>query len=87
MAIPYIYLAVVNVLLFVLMGVDKQKAKKHAWRIPEKNLLLLGFFGGGLGGLLGMKVFRHKTKHTYFAATYFTGILLSGIVYYYFGLL
>ncbi|CZQ84866.1 Hypothetical protein Tpal_552 [Trichococcus palustris] len=85
MAIQDIYLIVVNLALFGMMGIDKEKAKKHAWRIPEKNLLLLGLLGGGLGGLLGMRFFRHKTKHTYFAVTYFAGVILSGIAYYYYG--
>ncbi len=42
------YLVVTNVLLFILMGIDKKKARQKAWRIPERNLLLLGFLGGGL---------------------------------------
>lgn len=45
---------------------DKAKAKKHKWRIPEKTLLGIAILGGGLGAFLGMKIFRHKTKHTLF---------------------
>lgn len=59
-------LVVMNVLAFVLMGVDKVKAKRGAWRIPEKTLFLVTALFGGLGGTLGMTVFRHKTKHWYF---------------------
>ena len=59
-------LAVMNVLAFALMGVDKLKAKKGAWRIPEKTLFLVTALFGGLGGTLGMTFFRHKTKHWYF---------------------
>ena len=59
-------LAVMNLLAFALMGVDKLKAKKGAWRIPEKTLFLVTALFGGLGGTLGMTVFRHKTKHWYF---------------------
>ncbi len=59
-------LAAVNLLAFVLYGVDKLKAKKGAWRIPEATLLLVAFLGGSLGALLGMEVFRHKTKHATF---------------------
>lgn len=59
-------LAAVNLLAFVLYGVDKLKAKKGAWRIPEATLLLVAFLGGSLGALLGMEVFRHKTKHAKF---------------------
>lgn len=48
------------------MGLDKRKAQKGAWRIPEKSLFLPVILGGGIGGILGMKFFRHKTKHWYF---------------------
>ena len=48
------------------MGLDKAKAKAKAWRIPEKTLLGIAVMGGGLGVLLGMETFRHKTKHWYF---------------------
>ena len=61
-----IVLVVMNLLAFALMGIDKAKAKKGAWRIPEKTLFLVTALFGGLGGTLGMTVFRHKTKHWYF---------------------
>ncbi len=57
-----------SLITFFAYGIDKLKAKKGAWRISEKTLLLLGALGGALGGLLGMKAFRHKTKHRYFWA-------------------
>ena len=60
------YLIAVNVLAFVLMGVDKRRAKQNAWRIPEKTLFLQAIFGGALGGVAGMRLFRHKTRHWYF---------------------
>ena len=60
------YLALVNLLTFILYGVDKRKAQKGAWRVPEKTLLLLPLLGGSVGGILGMQTFRHKTKHWYF---------------------
>ena len=59
-------LVVMNLLAFALMGIDKAKAKAGAWRIPEKTLFLVTALFGGLGGTLGMNVFRHKTKHWYF---------------------
>ena len=62
----YIYLAVVNVIAFILYGVDKYKAKQGAWRIPEKTLLGVAVIGGSVGALAGMNFFRHKTKHWYF---------------------
>lgn len=61
-----IYLLVINLWAFVLMGIDKRRAKKDAWRVKEKTLFLPVLLGGGVGGILGMKVFHHKTKHWYF---------------------
>lgn len=61
-----VVLIVMNLLAFALMGIDKMKAKSGAWRIPEKTLFLVTALFSGLGGTLGMKVFRHKTKHWYF---------------------
>lgn len=60
------YLAVVNLIDFILMGVDKKKAIRGAWRIPEATLFLFALIGGSLGGILGMHFFHHKTKHWYF---------------------
>ena len=65
--ILWIYLAAVNIVLFILMGVDKFKSMKGAWRIPEATLFLFALIGGGLGGTVGMYSFHHKTKHTKFA--------------------
>ncbi len=59
----------VNLIAFILYGVDKYKAKKQLWRIPEATLLLFSVLGGGMGSLLGMTAFRHKTKHTKFLVT------------------
>ena len=61
-----VILLVMNLLAFALMGIDKMKAKRGSWRIPEKTLFLVTAMFGGLGGTLGMRVFRHKTKHWYF---------------------
>ena len=61
-----IYLTIINVVGFLAMFLDKQKAKKDKWRIPEKTLFLFAILGGSLGTTLGMNVFRHKTKHWYF---------------------
>lgn len=57
------YLLVINVVALVAYGLDKRKAKKGAWRTPEKTLLLLAAVGGAWGAWMGMKVFRHKTQH------------------------
>ena len=59
-------LGVMSLILFIMMGVDKSRAKRHKWRISERTLLLLGALGGALGGCLGMILFRHKTNHTVF---------------------
>lgn len=60
------YFALLNIVGFVLMGWDKWKAKKGAFRIPESTFFILAIIGGSLGCLLGMYVFRHKTLHWYF---------------------
>jgi uncharacterized membrane protein YsdA (DUF1294 family) len=62
----YFYLVIVNVLAFLLMGIDKRKAQKGTWRIPERTLFLSALLGGSLGAILGMQVFRHKTRHRSF---------------------
>ena len=59
-------LVLMNLLSFALMGIDKLKAKRGSWRVPEKTLFLVTALFGGLGGTLGMSFFRHKTKHWYF---------------------
>lgn len=61
-----IYLLAVNLVAFALMGIDKRRAKKDKWRIKETTLFLPVLLGGGVGGILGMKTFHHKTKHWYF---------------------
>ena len=61
-----IYLGIINLIGFFAMFLDKQKAKRNKWRIPEKTLFLLAIIGGSLGTTFGMHVFRHKTKHWYF---------------------
>ena len=62
----YAYLVIINALGFLLMLLDKEKAKKSAWRIPERTLMLVAAVGGSLGALIGMRLFRHKTKHLKF---------------------
>ena len=61
-----IYLVAVNFALFLAMGIDKSRAKRHKRRIPEATLFLLCILGGGIGGIAGMRCFRHKTKHRSF---------------------
>lgn len=66
---PYfiaLYLLLINVIAFVLMGIDKKRAVRKAWRISEKTLFLSALLGGSIGAIAGMQLFRHKTKHWYF---------------------
>ena len=63
---PITYLLLINAAAFILMLADKIKAKKNAWRIPEATLRGVAAIGGSFGAYLGMKTFRHKTKHPKF---------------------
>lgn len=68
---PYLYfylalLALASLIAFTSYGIDKFKARRKLWRIPEAFLLGVGFCGGAAGALLGMRAFHHKTKHWYF---------------------
>lgn len=67
MDILLLYLLIINAVSFILMLADKRKAKKNAWRIPEATLMGVAAIGGSLGGMLGMRLFRHKTKHPKFS--------------------
>ncbi len=60
------YVVIINIIAFVAMGIDKRKAKKRAWRIPEATLFILAVLGGSIGSIAGMYTFRHKTKHRSF---------------------
>ncbi len=61
-----IYIGIINLAGFILMGVDKKKAIRNAWRIPEARLFFCALLGASPGCILGMYTFRHKTKHWYF---------------------
>lgn len=61
------YLLIINLTAFFMMGIDKHKSKKEGRRrIPEKNFFITALLGGSIGAILGMRAFRHKTKHWYF---------------------
>ena len=70
---------VMNIIAFVLMGLDKKRARQGKWRVPEKTLLLVTACFGRPGGVLGMKVFHHKTQHWYFRV-FFPALLIVQIV-------
>lgn len=74
-----IYLVIVNILGFLVMFIDKRKAEKGRWRIPEKTLFILAFIGGSIGTIVGMYAFRHKTQKLKFTLG-FPAILIIQII-------
>ena len=62
----FIYLVIINLISLIVYGIDKWLAKRKSLRISERSLFLFGFFGGALGALIGMLLFRHKTKKVKF---------------------
>ena len=72
-----LYLLSLSLITFALYAADKSKARRGAWRISEKTLLLSGLLGGAVGALLAMKLFRHKTKHYYFYVVNVLGLILQ----------
>lgn len=66
MKLVLIYLLIINAAGFLLMRIDKGKARKNRWRIPEATLITVAALGGSAGSLLGMYLFRHKTRHLKF---------------------
>ena len=81
------YLAVINIVTFVLYGIDKWKAKRSKWRIEESVLLWWAAAGGSLGALLGMKAWHHKTLHKKFTwglpAILIAQVAIVGAIIYY----
>lgn len=69
-----------NLIDFFLMFLDKQKARRNKWRIPEKTLFGFALLGGALGGYLGMKLFRHKTLHPLFYIGLPTVLILHALL-------
>ena len=61
------WLVLMSLVLLIVMGLDKNKARRGAWRVPEARLFFLALLGGGLGGWIGMRLFHHKTRHWTFA--------------------
>lgn len=80
MKLIFIYVVFINMLLFALISIDKQKAKLNQWRISEKTLFILAIIGGSVGGIIGMYTFRHKTKHLKFTLGFPAIILFQVIV-------
>jgi len=82
-------IAVMNLVSFALMGIDKRRARRGVWRISERALFLTTACFGGLGGVLGMRVFHHKTQHWYFRVFFPVLLVLQlallGIGFYFLG--
>lgn len=83
MIFKIMYIIGINILTFILMGWDKYCAQKNHWRISESNLLGLAILGGGIGELIGMFLFRHKTKKNLFRIGLPIIIILNIILYIY----
>ncbi len=64
--VSILYVIVINIVGFLMMGIDKIKARKHRRRISERTLFIVSFIGGSVGVLAGMYTFRHKTRHAKF---------------------
>lgn len=83
------YIGLISIITMVLFGIDKNKAISHQWRIKESTLLGLCFIGGALGGLVGMSVFRHKTKKMKFfvgvPAAFIINVCVAVVLCYFFG--
>ena len=78
------YLIGINILTFLFYGIDKWRAKRNKWRIPESTLIWLAIVGGSIGALLGMYLFRHKTKHNKFAIGLPVILVLQAVLAYFF---
>ena len=80
-----IYLIIINIIGFAIMFIDKQKAKKGKWRIPEKVIFIVTALGGGIGTISGMYVFRHKTKKLNFTIglPFITILEIIGMLYFF----
>ena len=80
--IVLLYLFIMNLLSFSIMGIDKNRARKHRYRVPEKVLFAFSFFGGSVGSLIGMYFFHHKTKHWYFVLGMPLILILHGVLFF-----
>ncbi len=83
-----IYLLLINLISFCMMGLDKYKAKRNKWRIPEKSLFCSALLGGSLGAIISMRIFHHKTRHWYFVwgmpfILFVQLVLIVGLYYYF----
>lgn len=80
--IVLVYYILINAALFASMGIDKRRALKSKWRIPESRLFALSVAGGALGGFAGMFAFHHKTKKPVFYAVFFISLIFNAFIMY-----
>ncbi|MEH6939751.1 DUF1294 domain-containing protein [Bacillus sp. JJ664] len=80
----YCYLIIVNILSYTVMGIDKYRARRKLWRVPERILFLLAIIGGSIGSILAMYYFRHKTKHPKFVFGYWIILFIQCVLYFFF---
>ena len=80
-----LYILAINLFGFFIMWLDKRKAKKGSWRIPEKTLFIITALGGGIGTIIGMYTFRHKTQKLNFVIgfPFITILEIIGIIWYF----
>ena len=85
MTIAILYFLIINLIGLTLMGIDKRRAIRGAWRISEASLFTAALLGGALGCILGMNYFRHKTRHWYFKygmpAIFFVQVLIGVLLF------
>lgn len=79
----FFYIVIVNFITFLMFAIDKKKAIKNEWRIPEAWLLFFSFIGGSLGGVLAMKIMKHKTKKPKFTIIMPVLLLINILTVYY----
>lgn len=80
LAVIFGYYLIINLVLYITMVIDKKRAQKDGWRIPEKNMFILAVLGGGLGGLFAMVFKRHKNRHMDFILVFTVTSILHMVV-------
>lgn len=83
----YRYLILINIICFIVFALDKKRSRRNQWRISEATLLLLSLIGGSLGGILSMRLFRHKTGKLKFRIAMPLLLIINILVVYYLGIL
>lgn len=79
----YFYLILINIVTFILFAIDKKRAKKNQWRIPESQLLFFSLLGGSIGGIIAMNIVKHKTKKPKFTIGMPLLLLINIFIVYY----